>query len=76
MTKIQTHFFTFIIHFCNDALKDEDKNFNGNFKNINHESKRTVNFNYTTQLKNSTIKDLLKLDISKKYKRIKLRKIR
>ena len=71
LTKIQTHFFTFIMHFCNDALKDEDKNFNGNFKNINHESKRTVNFNYTTQLKNSTIKDLLKLDISKKYKRIK-----
>ena len=32
---------------------------------------KEVNFNYTTQLKNSTIKDLLNMDISKKYKRSK-----
>ena len=69
LTKIQTHFFTFVIDFCNDALKDEYHVFNGYFKNINHASKSTVNYNYTIELKNSNIKDLLKMDISKKYKR-------
>ena len=69
LTKIQTHFFTFVIDFCNDALKDECHVFNGYFKNINHASKSTVNYNYTIELKNSNIKDLLKMDISKKYKR-------
>ena len=69
LTKIQTHFFTFVIDFCNDALRNEYNVFNGYFKNINHESKSTINYNYTTQLKNSNIKDLLKMDISKKYKK-------
>jgi len=69
LTKIQTHFFTFVIDFCNDALKDEYENCKGYFKNINHASKSTVNYNYTIELKNSSIKDLLKMDISKKYKR-------
>ena len=69
--KIQIHFLTFVIDFCNDALRDEYKYSKDYFRNINHESKRTVNFNYTMQLKNSTVKDLLKMDISDKYSRYK-----
>ena len=69
LTKIQIHFLTFVIDFCNDAFRDEYKYSKDYFRNINYESKRTVNFNYITQLKNTTIKDLLKMDISTKYRK-------
>ena len=71
LAKIQTHFLTFVIYFCNDALKDEFEYSKDYFRNINYENKRNVNFNYTTHLKNSTIKDLLKMDISIKNKKCK-----
>jgi hypothetical protein len=71
LAKIQTHFLTFVIYFGNDALKDEFEYSKDYFRNINYENKRNVNFNYTTQLKNSTIKDLLKMDISIKNKKCK-----
>ena len=67
--KIQVHFFSFVIAFCNDAYKKVFKYSNESFKNINYENKTTVNFDYTYGLRNLCIKDLLKMKISKKYTR-------
>ena len=65
--KIQVHFLSFLINFCNDALKTEYTQFRHSFKQINYKSKTTVNFNHTSFLKKSSIKDLLNLEISEKY---------
>ena len=65
--KIQVHFLSFLINFCNDALKTEYTQFRHTFKQINYKSKTTVNFNHTSFLKKSSIKDLLNLEISEKY---------
>ena len=65
--KIQVHFLSFLINFCNDALKTEYTQFRRSFKQINYKSKTTVNFNHTSFLKKSSIKDLLNLEISEKY---------
>ena len=65
--KIQVHFLSFLINFCNDALKTEYTKFRHSFKQINYKSKITVNFNHTSFLKKSSIKDLLNLEISEKY---------
>ena len=61
--KIQVHFQNFIINLCNDALKAEYKRTRYSFKKINNKDKIIVNFNYVSQLKNSSIKDLLILEI-------------
>ena len=66
--KIQVHFQNFIINLCNDALKAEYERSSYSFKKINNKDKIIVNFNYVSQLKNSSIKDLLNLEISDKYK--------
>ena len=65
--KIQIHFFSFVISFCNDAYKKVFKSSNKSFKNINQKNKKTVNFDYTYGLRNLCIKDLLKMKISEKY---------
>lgn len=65
--KIQIHFFSFVISFCNDAYKKVFKSSNKSFKNINQKNKETVNFDYTYGLRNLCIKDLLKMKISEKY---------
>jgi len=65
--KIQVHFLSFLINFCNDALKTEYTQFRHSFKQINYKSKTTVNFNHTSFLKKSSIKDLLNLEISEKF---------
>jgi len=70
--KIQVHFFTFVIDFCNDALKKEFEFANKSFKNINYDNKTTINFEYTFSLRKLCIKDLLKMKISKKFKRIEI----
>jgi hypothetical protein len=67
--KIQVHFLTFLVSFCSDAFKKEFKFSNESFKNINYGNKTTVNFDYIYELKNLCIKDLLKMKISKKFKR-------
>ena len=67
--KIQVHFLTFVIFFCTDAFKKEFEFSNESFKNINYGNKTTVNFDYIFRLKNLCIKDLLKMKISKKFKR-------
>ena len=67
--KIQVHFLTFLVSFCSDAFKKEFKFSNESFKNINYGNKTTVNFDYIFRLKNLCVKDLLKMKISKKFKR-------
>ena len=66
--KIQVHFLNFLINFCNDALKTEYKHFHYTFKQINYKDKITVNFDYTSFLRKSSIKDILNMEISEKYK--------
>ena len=69
LTKIQIHFFNFVINFCNDALKEECPNSKAFFKNINYKSKKNVKYSYTSSLKEASIKYLLKMDISIKHKK-------
>ena len=69
--KIQVHFFSFIIDLSNKALKQVFKNIKASFKQINQQDKITVNYKYFSYLKELSIKALLRLDISKKYKRYK-----
>lgn len=65
--KIQVHFLTFLILFCNDALRKEYGDTLLSFKQINKMSKITVNYEHTQSLKNSSIKDILNLEISTKF---------
>jgi hypothetical protein len=65
--KIQVHFLTFLIYFCNDALRTEYGDNLLSFKQINKKSKITVNYEHAQSLKNSSIKDILSLEISTKY---------
>ena len=69
--KIQVHFFTFVIDFCNEALKKEFKCFKKTFKNVNYKNKNTINYEYNFGLKKLCIKDILSMKISKKFKRYK-----
>ena len=66
--KIQVHFLNFVISFCNDALKYYFKNSYFSFKKMNQKEKINVNFKYVSKLKKSSIKDLLKSEISNKFK--------
>ena len=72
-SKIQIHFISFIIHISNDALTAYygRKNSINNFKDISHKIKKTINIKYCSNIKNSTIKDILLKPISRKYKRFK-----
>ena len=65
--KIKVHFLTFLIDFCNDALKTEYAFFPYTFKHINYKNKMTVNFKQTKEIKKSSIKDILNMEISLKY---------
>ena len=66
--KIQVHFLTFLINFCNDALKAEYEHSKSTFKQINYRDKARIIISYIQQLKYSNIKDILNLEISNKYK--------
>jgi hypothetical protein len=66
--KIQVHFLTFLINFCNDALKAEYEHSKFTFKQINYRDKTRIIISYIQQLKYSNIKDILNLEISNKYK--------
>ena len=68
ITKIQTHFFTFIISFVNDSVKEICENQQIEFLNFAHNEKRKVNFDNLNEIKNSTIEELIKnMNISSKY---------
>ena len=67
LRKINVHFLTFVVNFFNDILKTENIPFF--LKQIDTNIKITVNFESFSKLKNSTIGDILKKDISDKYKK-------
>lgn len=67
-TKLQVHFFSFIINVSNDALlaffNEENAD---NFKEIDYSLKRNANHKTFEKLKNSSIKKVLEMNISGKY---------
>ena len=46
------------------------KNFRKTFKNINYDFKKKINLNYIKKLQSYSIKDILIIDISSKYKTV------
>ena len=68
LKKIQVHFLSFLIDFCNDAMRTEYENLDYSFKQINYRNKENVKYNNLQRLKQYSIRDILYLDISKKYK--------
>jgi hypothetical protein len=71
LTKIQVHYFTFLIDFCNDALKKEFQISKDSFKYINNKFKTNVSFKHISNLMNLSIKEILNMEMAKKYKRFK-----
>lgn len=69
LTKIQVHFFSFIIDISNEALFTEfrEKN-NDNFKKIDYKLKRRFSYSLFEKYKSNSIKNILKFEISQKYK--------
>ena len=67
--KIKSHFIRFLIEFCNDALREENINIQNNLR-INKFILPTFNIIYDNNFnfKEKTIKDILKLDLSNKYR--------
>ena len=68
-TKIQVHFFSFIINICNDALYSELHDKKNSFKEISYKIKQKVDQEFFELLKESPIRKIVELRISKKYKR-------
>ena len=70
LTKIQAHFLNFLINLSNDALKTtfgEETSYN--FKKLPYETKKKVQYEYFHWItNNTTIKDILQMNISKKFK--------
>lgn len=64
-SKIQVNYISFIYFFVNIVL--EELNINHRFKKINYKFKKNVNQNYISQLKNSTIGEILCQEISTNY---------
>jgi hypothetical protein len=67
-TKIQVHFLSFIVDIANDALLTVFKDKNYNFKKIPYKEKIKVKHIIFEYLKNSTIENVLKNNISPKFK--------
>ena len=68
--KIQVHFLSFIIYFCNDLIQVIlPNNKDLCFKNINYELKKTVNHAYIENLKSKKIGDILQFTASPKNKK-------
>ena len=69
-SKIQVHFFSFIIDISNDALVAYfGRNNTFNFKDITYKKKKIIKFESCDIYKNSCIKDILSNEISPKYKK-------
>ena len=72
LIKIQAHFLNFLINLTNDILKVEFGKYTSfNFKNLPYCIKKKVQYDYFHKLKNSSIKDILQMEISTKYKTFK-----
>ena len=69
LTKIQVHFFSFIIDISNDALKAEFGEDTFTFKKLPYKFKKKTDFDTLLKNKNSILKDILKVNISPKYKK-------
>ena len=68
--KIQVHFLSFIIYFCNDLIQAFLPTYKDLcFKNIQYELKKTVNHAYIENLKSKNIGDILQLTASPKNKK-------
>ena len=69
LAKIQVHYISFIVNISNDALIAEfGEDTHYKFLNIDYKKKNHINYSSFNKYKNSTIKDILKLGISPKYK--------
>lgn len=69
LSRIQVHFLSFIISLANDVLKAElGKDTPYNFKKFSYKIKYNVTYQFFNKLKNSTVEDILRMDVSPKYK--------
>ena len=69
LVKIHADFLNFIINLSNDALLTEfGSNQTYNFKKISYSLKKTINYSKFLKYKRFSIKEILCLEISKKYK--------
>ena len=69
LARIQVHFLSFIINISNDALIAEfGEDTEYKFRNIDYKIKFKISYSSFTKLKTSSIKDVLNLRISPKYK--------
>ena len=72
LTKVQIHYINFIRNASNDVIKAETE-FKVNpleFKDINYDFKKCINYNYSENLKKLSIKEILCNPISNKYKKL------
>ena len=65
--KIQGHFFSFIIDISNDALLTLNKKRKSLFKRIDYKEKQKCNYKEFEKLKKSSIKKVIKMNISPKF---------
>ena len=73
--KIQVHFLNFVLFYSNEIIYYHLKTKDLIFLKFSYPSKSNVNYDYVEKLKTYNIKELIEnLDISPKYKRIKIKK--
>ena len=70
LTKLQTHFLKFLINVCNDIIEPyfKEEKHNKYFRQINYEIKKNITADHINALKSCKIKDIFKMEISKKYR--------
>ena len=66
LSKIQNHFFNFIISLTNEVLKKE--NIKEEFKPVDYKIKSNINHDFFCKLKEYSIKNILEMDISPKFR--------
>ena len=66
LLKIQNNFFNFIINLTNEVIIK--KNIKKDFKFVDYKIKRNVNYDFFCSLKKMSIKNILEMDISPKYR--------
>ena len=68
LTKIQVHFFTYLINITNDIIKSGFGK-NDDFQQIKYDDKKNIKLDNIKKLKNSKIKDILQMKISSKCRK-------
>ena len=69
--KINVHFLSFLINISNDALKNEIKGQNFNFKPIDYKIKQKIDEIFFKKIKTLSLKEILEMDISPKFSNYK-----